>query len=208
ACRGGPGRRAATCPYGGARPAMARDRSGGSRSRRRREPRPARGGSRSRSRLCRERKARKRDKEKAVPHFSWKPGMCLGTNDRYVVEQFLGDGTFGRVLGCKDSVAQDYVAVKVVKGVKRYCEHAEAEVEILQEIQRLDPRRESLCVEMLDSFLHAERCAPFCSSPWLSLFPRLCQMAVVHDAPGFAAVECRQTVLSLHPLAWCGFRVL
>merc|ERR1712039_728679 len=46
------------------------------------------------------------------------------------------------------------VAVKVVKGVERYCEHAEAEADILQEVHRLDKKKESLCVQLFDCFLH------------------------------------------------------
>jgi len=40
--------------------------------------------------------------------------------------------------------------------VKRYCEHTEAEVEILTEISRRDPKAEGHCVRMLDHFLHGE----------------------------------------------------
>lgn len=114
---------------------------------------------RSRSRRSRRKshKARKRDKEKATPHFSWEEGLGLGPECRFVVRKLLGDGTFGRVLGCQDTVSNDYVAVKVVKGVRRYCEHAEAEAEILQEIQRLDTKRQSLCVELREHFLHAKQ---------------------------------------------------
>lgn len=79
--------------------------------------------------------------------------MALGPNGRYVVEKHLGDGTFGRVLACKDLESDQDVAVKVVKGVKSFCEHAQAEAEVLRDVQRLDPERRSLCVELRDSFL-------------------------------------------------------
>lgn len=83
--------------------------------------------------------------------------MRLGDDGRYVVRRQLGEGTFGRVLSCLDSETGSKVAVKVVKGVKRYCEHAEAEAEVLQEILRCDPGRQSLCVQLLDSFVHPRR---------------------------------------------------
>jgi len=109
---------------------------------------------RSRTRQRRARNAGKRDKDKDAPHFRWRRGMSLGPNGRYVVQKLLGDGTFGRVLGCMDMQTKENVAVKVVKGVRRYCEHAEAEAEVLSEILRLDPGRQSLCVELRDHFLH------------------------------------------------------
>lgn len=81
--------------------------------------------------------------------------MALGPDGQYIVESLMGDGTFGRVLKCQHAKTKETVAVKVVKGVKRYCEHAEAEAEVLGEIMRLDSERQSLCVELLDSFVHS-----------------------------------------------------
>lgn len=98
-----------------------------------------------------------KDSPSEVPHFEWVRGQILGPSKRYVVRKVLGDGTFGRVLACKDTQTQDNVAIKVVKGVRRYCEHAQAEAEVLREIQRLDPGRQSHCVELKDTFLHPRR---------------------------------------------------
>jgi len=113
--------------------------------------------SRSRSRRRRDKKEDKHDKDKDTPHFSWKRGMELGPGSRYVVQRLLGDGTFGRVLSCLDKQTKEIVAVKVVKGVKRYCEHAMAEAEVLTEILRHDPGHQSLCVQLRCSFLHPPR---------------------------------------------------
>lgn len=121
------------------------------------------GRSRSRSKRAKKKKGRHKDKEqvqnkhnrnKEKPsHFRWKCDMGIGPRGRYIVKAHLGDGTFGRVLACKDVKSGDMVAVKVVKDVKSFCENAEAEAEILREIQQLDPERQSLCVELLDTFL-------------------------------------------------------
>lgn len=88
-----------------------------------------------------------------VPHFGVVPGQLL-CEKRYYVRRLLGEGTFGRVLSCVDLVRKEGVAVKVVKGVRRYCEFAEAEAEVLKEISRCDPGQQSHCVRLLDSFLH------------------------------------------------------
>lgn len=98
-------------------------------------------------------KKQKRDRDKDKPHFSWSPGLALGSDGRYVVEKLLGDGTFGRVLQCLDRETGNKVAVKVVKGVKRFCKHAEDEAEVLEDIQEKDQEGASLCVRMLGSFL-------------------------------------------------------
>jgi len=87
------------------------------------------------------------------PHIGWQPGMELG---RYVVQKLLGDGTFGRVLACRNESGAT-VAVKVIKGLKRFSEHAEAEAEVLVDIQRMDPKRQSRCVQLCDMFTHNER---------------------------------------------------
>lgn len=91
-----------------------------------------------------------------VPHFAVVPGQLLGPGRRYVVRRMLGEGTFGRVLSCIDTVKKEGVAVKVVKGVKRYCEYAEAEAEVLKEIARCDPAGQSCCVRLHDTFLHPQ----------------------------------------------------
>ena len=79
-----------------------------------------------------------------TPHFQWTRGMKLGSSGRYVVKKKVGEGSFGRVLACVDESKKIAVAVKVVKGVPRYKEHAHAEAEVLREILRCDPGRQSL----------------------------------------------------------------
>jgi len=90
-----------------------------------------------------------------VPHFMVVPGQLLGPRRQYVVRRQLGEGTFGRVLSCVDALRREAVAVKIVKGVRRYCEYAEAEAEVLREISRCDPGRQSRCVQLRDTFVHA-----------------------------------------------------
>jgi len=90
-----------------------------------------------------------------TPHFQWTRGMKLGSSGRYVVKKKVGEGSFGRVLACVDESKKIAVAVKVVKGVPRYKEHAHAEAEVLREILRCDPGRQSYCVKLLGEFTHA-----------------------------------------------------
>mmetsp|Transcript_84995 Transcript_84995/g.147463 ORF Transcript_84995/g.147463 Transcript_84995/m.147463 type:complete len:420 (-) Transcript_84995:90-1349(-) len=114
---------------------------------------------RDRSRSRRRRRSDKKKHKDQVPHFEWKRGMTIGCEDQenqYVVDDLLGDGTFGRVLECRDCTTGEKVAIKVVKGMRRLCEHAQCEAEVLFEIQRLDPHRRSLCVLLHETFLHGK----------------------------------------------------
>lgn len=88
-----------------------------------------------------------------TPHFHWTRGQKLGTGN-YIVRKQVGEGSFGRVLACLEETSKQMVAVKVVKGVARYKEHAHAEAELLREIRRCDPGRQSYCVKLLGEFTH------------------------------------------------------
>ena len=46
----------------------------------------------------------------------------------YKITDFLGDGTFGRVLEVKDLKYNEYYAMKVIRSVKRYIESAEVKL--------------------------------------------------------------------------------
>lgn len=129
-----------------------------------------------------------------MPHFAWKSGLELGQDGRYVVEAQLGDGTFGRVLACRDRKLQRRVAVKVVKGVRRFCEHAEAEVEVLAEILRRDVNRDGRCVDMFDAFLHDS--LNFCIV-FEPLDTSLRDFLKANDNRGFAMVDIREIARQL-----------
>lgn len=132
-------------------------------------PRPRSGRSTSRARLVlrlwgtrprgavRPAQRRRRLQASDVAHFEWQRGQQLGPDGRYVVRRHLDDGTFGRVLGCKDTQSLETVAIKVVKGLKRYQRHAKVEAGFLQLIRDADPCRQSRCVLVMDHFLHSQR---------------------------------------------------
>jgi len=80
--------------------------------------------------------------------------MILG--GRYKVLSLEGEGTFGRVLRCQDIKrdSREICAVKVIKGVKRYCDHAEIEADILEAIMERDEDERSRCVRLRRTFFH------------------------------------------------------
>jgi serine/threonine protein kinase len=73
----------------------------------------------------------------------------------------LGDaglGTFGRVLSCWDTEKGMKVAVKVIRRIAKYTDSAKIEADILRDVNRRSGgeggNRESLCVNLLDTFKH------------------------------------------------------
>lgn len=47
-------------------------------------------------------------------------------------------GTFGRVLECWDKERKEMVAIKIVRGIKKYREAAMIEVDVLQQLGKQD----------------------------------------------------------------------
>jgi len=72
-------------------------------------------------------------------------------NGRYVIEKQIGIGTFGKVVRCMDTHDGSTVAVKIVRRVKRYCESAKIEADILYDIS-VHPQGLKLCSQILSRF--------------------------------------------------------
>jgi len=100
-------------------------------------------------------KASKGSRKDEIIHFDWKRGQTL--NDRYSVQDLLGDGTFGRVLLARDRHRNRQVAVKVIRDIKRYMENAKIEASILTDIRKADPSGGSRCAILYDTFVHSGR---------------------------------------------------
>ncbi|QDP16936.1 hypothetical protein Tsubulata_013518 [Turnera subulata] len=77
----------------------------------------------------------------------------LGENltPRYKILSKMGEGTFGRVLECWDRQTREYVAVKVVRSIRKYREAAMVEVDILQHIAK-NENASSRCVQIRNWF--------------------------------------------------------
>lgn len=50
----------------------------------------------------------------------------------------MGEGTFGQVLECWDRERKEMVAIKIVRGIKKYREAAMIEIEMLQQLGKND----------------------------------------------------------------------
>ncbi|XP_021275661.1 serine/threonine-protein kinase AFC3 isoform X2 [Herrania umbratica] len=77
----------------------------------------------------------------------------LGENltSRYKILSKMGEGTFGRVLECWDRQTREYVAIKVVRSIRKYRDAAMIEVDILQHLAKND-KGTSRCVQIRNWF--------------------------------------------------------
>ncbi|XP_024031644.1 serine/threonine-protein kinase AFC3 isoform X1 [Morus notabilis] len=77
----------------------------------------------------------------------------LGENltPRYKILSKMGEGTFGRVLECWDRQTKQYVAIKVVRSIRKYRDAAMIEVDVLQLLAKQD-KGSSGCVQIRNWF--------------------------------------------------------
>ncbi|XP_070534023.1 dual specificity protein kinase CLK2-like [Ptychodera flava] len=93
-------------------------------------------------------------------HLIYRQGDWLQA--RYEILHTLGEGTFGKVVACKDSQTGEKVALKIIKNIDKYRLAAKLEINVLKKITKKDPYSQSLCVEMYDWFdYHGHVCISF-----------------------------------------------
>ncbi|XP_010447357.1 PREDICTED: serine/threonine-protein kinase AFC3-like isoform X1 [Camelina sativa] len=70
---------------------------------------------------------------------------------RYKILSKMGEGTFGRVLECWDRDTKEYVAIKIIRSIKKYRDAAMIEIDVLQKLLKSDKGR-TRCVQMKNWF--------------------------------------------------------
>lgn len=153
-----------------------------------------------------------RGRDDTVGHFDGGKGTIIA--DRYKILRQVGLGTFGRVVECLDLKrnqpsgrqqdhrdAKPFVALKIVRKIKRYYESALIEARIVDSINRRGGRGRTHCVVMYDAFsFDGHYCMVF-----ESLGPSLFDFLKRHDYQPFPmvcvqdfAVQLLQTMEFLH----------
>ncbi|KAA8525310.1 hypothetical protein F0562_007165 [Nyssa sinensis] len=99
--------------------------------------------------LCRHVSPPKRDDDREG-HYVFNLGENL--SPRYKILRKMGEGTFGRVLECWDRQTQEYVAIKVVRSIRKYRDAAMIEIDILQHLAKNDQGGGSRCVQIQNWF--------------------------------------------------------
>ncbi|KAF5808702.1 putative dual-specificity kinase CMGC-CLK family [Helianthus annuus] len=79
--------------------------------------------------------------------------FALGDNltSRYKIHGKMGEGTFGQVLECWDKERKEMVAIKIVRGIKKYREAAMIEIDVLQQLGKHD-KGGNRCVQLRNWF--------------------------------------------------------
>lgn len=135
-------------------------------------------------------------------HFQGGEGTEIG--GRYRVLRDVGLGTFGRVVECVDLKRArrangrggrdgPRVAIKVVRGIKRYYDSALIEADIVEDVNRRGGRGTALCAVLLDSFTwKSHYCLVF-----ESLGPSLFDFMKRHNYQPFPMVCVRDFTMQL-----------
>jgi len=80
----------------------------------------------------------------------------------YQIETTLGEGTFGKVVACRDHQTNKKYAIKIIKNIARYREAARLELDALYKLKDLKKQRKCPIVEILDAFdLNGHICLVF-----------------------------------------------
>jgi dual-specificity kinase len=85
-------------------------------------------------------------------HLIIVPKTCL--NERYIIIEIIGQGTFGKVVEAYDKTTKQFVAVKIIKAIQKYTDAAKLEIEILKQLRKRDPNNTSQCIHLQDSFVY------------------------------------------------------
>lgn len=75
-------------------------------------------------------------------------------NERYELREKIGKGSFGQVIRAYDKKTGEEVAIKMIKSKKPFMLQAKTEIELLQYLNRNDPKDQHFVVRLLDMFLH------------------------------------------------------
>ncbi|CAN6273317.1 unnamed protein product [Urochloa humidicola] len=79
--------------------------------------------------------------------------FAVGDNltPRYKINAKMGEGTFGQVLECWDKQRKEMVAIKIIRGIKKYRDAAMIEIGMLEQLGKYDESRSS-CVQIRNWF--------------------------------------------------------
>lgn len=88
----------------------------------------------------------------AEGHYIVREGQYV--TRRYRIMSLLGQGTFGKVVKCKDYDQPRLVAIKIIRAVQKYTDAAQIEIRVLQTLREADPWNENKCIHLLDTFTY------------------------------------------------------
>ncbi|EDO15427.1 hypothetical protein Kpol_1027p1, partial [Vanderwaltozyma polyspora DSM 70294] len=130
-------------------------------------------------------------------HYVYKANdiFCDG---RFIVKELLGQGTFGKVLKCKDNLdSGNLVAVKVIKAIERYREAAKTELRILQTIHDNDPLGNYQCILLNECFDYKNHICLVTNLYGKSIYDFMCSNAIARFPGSQVQAIARQLIRSV-----------
>lgn len=73
---------------------------------------------------------------------------------KYQIESLLGQGTFGKVVKCRETRSPRRVAVKIIRAVQKYTDAAQIEIRVLRALRNSDPYNENKCIHLIETFTY------------------------------------------------------
>lgn len=84
-------------------------------------------------------------------HYSVKINSGFA-NDRFIIKEMLGQGTFGKVVKALDNQTNEMVAIKIIKSIPKYREASKIELRVLTMLKKHDPLNEFQCIHLRECF--------------------------------------------------------
>tara|TARA_B110000305_G_C18957752_1_gene411267 strand:- start:45 stop:485 length:441 start_codon:yes stop_codon:yes gene_type:complete len=75
-------------------------------------------------------------------------------NDRYIIKEKIGKGSFGQVVRAYDEQSNCEVAIKIIKSKTPFTMQARTEIELLQGLKDKDKQDENNIVRLLEHFVY------------------------------------------------------
>ncbi|CCE65336.1 hypothetical protein TPHA_0K02030 [Tetrapisispora phaffii CBS 4417] len=130
-------------------------------------------------------------------HYQYKDNDIF-CDKRFVVKELLGQGTFGKVLKCTDTLNNNHMlAIKVIKAVDRYREAAKTELRILKTIQVNDPAGEFQCILLNDVFDYKNHICIVTELYGKSVYDFMCSNAIARFPGSQVQAVARQLIRSV-----------
>uniref|UniRef100_A0ACD5ZW65 Uncharacterized protein n=1 Tax=Avena sativa TaxID=4498 RepID=A0ACD5ZW65_AVESA len=97
--------------------------------------------------------------------------FAVGDNltPRYRITAKMGEGTFGQVLECWDREHKEMVAIKIIRGIKKYRDAAMIEIGMLEQLCKYEKSRSS-CVQIRNWFDYRNHICIVCEKLGPSLY--------------------------------------
>ena len=73
-------------------------------------------------------------------------------NGRFVIKKLLGQGTFGKVVKAYDYQTNSFVAIKIIKSIRKYREASKIELRVLTMLKKHDPTNKFQCIHLRECF--------------------------------------------------------